>query len=63
MLSDNQNTYRCLHTNTADAAVPEKQTINQDTKPTKPKKKTLIVELIRTYQIIRQTTLLKVEIY
>ena len=39
MLSDNQNTYRCLHTNTADAAVPEKQTINQDTEPTKPKKK------------------------
>ena len=26
MLSDKQNTYRCLHTNTTHRAVPEKQT-------------------------------------
>ena len=35
ILSDKQNTYRCLHTNTTDAEVPEKQTIDQDTIPTK----------------------------
>ena len=35
MLPDKQNTYRCLHTNTTDTAVPEKQTIDQDIIPTK----------------------------
>ena len=35
-----KNTYHCLHTNTADIAVPEKQTIDQDTIPTKPTKTT-----------------------
>ena len=40
MLSDKQNTYRCLHTNTTDTAVPEKQTIDQDTMPTKLTKTT-----------------------
>ena len=40
MLSDKQNTYRCFHTNTTDTAVPEKQTIDQDTMPTKPTKTT-----------------------
>ena len=36
ILSDKENTYRCLHTNTTDKAVPEKQTIDQDTIPTRP---------------------------
>ena len=40
MLSDKQNTYHCLHTNTTDTIVPEKQTIDQDTIPTKPTKTT-----------------------
>ena len=40
MLSDKQNTYRCLHTNTTDTAVSEKPTIDQDTIPTKPIKTT-----------------------
>ena len=39
-MSDKQNAYRCLHTNTTDTAVPEKQTIDQDTIPTKPTKTT-----------------------
>ena len=42
MLSDKQNTYRCLHTNSTDTVVPEKQTIDQDTIPTKPTKTTVI---------------------
>ena len=40
MLSDKQNTYRCLHTSTTDTAVPEKQTLDQDTVPTKQTKAT-----------------------
>ena len=36
MLSDKQNTYRCLHTNTTDTVVLEKQAIDQDTISTKP---------------------------
>ena len=40
MLSDKENTYRCLHTNTTDTAVSEKPTIDQDTIPTKPIKTT-----------------------
>ena len=40
MLSDKQNTYHCLHTNTLDTAVPEKQIIDQDTIKTKPRKTT-----------------------
>ena len=40
MLSDKQNTYHSLHTNTSDAAVPEKQTIDQDIIPRKPTKTT-----------------------
>ena len=40
MLSDKQSTYHCLHTNTTDTAVPEKQTLDQDTIPTKPTKTT-----------------------
>ena len=40
MLSDKQNTYCCFHTNTTEAAVPEKQTIHQDIIPTKPTKTT-----------------------
>ena len=40
MLSDKQNTYHCLHTNTTDTIVPEKQTIDQDTISTKPTKTT-----------------------
>ena len=36
MLSDKQNNYPCLHTNATDAAVREKQTIDQDTIPVKP---------------------------
>ena len=39
-MSDKQNAYRCLHTNATDTAVPEKQTIDQDTIPTKPTKTT-----------------------
>ena len=35
-----KNTYHCLHTNTTDIAVPEKQTIDQDTIPMKPTKTT-----------------------
>ena len=35
-----QNTYRCSHTNATDTPVPEKQTIDQDTIPTKPTKTT-----------------------
>ena len=38
MLSYKQNTYHCLHKNTTDTAVLEKQTIDQDTIPTKPTK-------------------------
>ena len=38
MLSDKQNTYRCLHTNTMNTEVPEKQTIDQDTIVIKPTK-------------------------
>ena len=63
ILSDKQNTYHCLYTNTTDTAVPEKQTIDQDTIPKNPKKKTLIVGLTEIYQIVRQTTLLKMEIH
>ena len=40
MLSDKQNTYRCLHTSTTDTAVPEKQTLDEDTVPTKQTKTT-----------------------
>ena len=40
ILSDKQNTYHCLYTNTTDIAVPEKQTIDQDTIPKNPKKNT-----------------------
>ena len=40
ILSDKQNTYRCLYTNTTYTAVPEKQTIDQDTMPKKPTKTT-----------------------
>ena len=40
MLSDKENTYRCLHINTTDTAVPEKQMIDQDTIPIKPTKST-----------------------
>ena len=39
MLSDKQNTYRWLHTNTTDTAVSEKHTIYYTT-PTKPTKTT-----------------------
>ena len=39
-MTDKQNAYRCLHTNATDTAVPEKQTIDQDTIPTKPTKTT-----------------------
>ena len=39
-LPDKQNTYRCLHTNITDTVVPETQTIDQDTIPTKPTKTT-----------------------
>ena len=39
MLSDKNKTLnRCLHTNKKDAAVPEKQPIDQGTIPTKPTK-------------------------
>ena len=40
MLSDKQNTYHWLQTNATDTAVPEIQTIDQDTIPTKPTKST-----------------------
>ena len=40
MLSDKQSTYCCFHTNTTEAAVPEKKTIDQDITPTKPTKTT-----------------------
>ena len=40
MLPDKQNTYHCLQTNTTDTVVPEKQTLDQDTIPTKPTKTT-----------------------
>ena len=40
ILSDKQNTYRCLYKNTTNTLVPEKQTIDQDTIPTKPTKTT-----------------------
>ena len=46
ILSEKQNTYRCLHTNTTDTAnttntkVPEMQTIDQDTIRTKSTKTT-----------------------
>ena len=40
MPSDKQNIYCCLHTNTMDTAVPEKQPIDQDTIPMKPTKTT-----------------------
>ena len=46
ILSEKQNTYRCLHTNTTDTAsttntmVPEMQTIDQDTIQTKSTKTT-----------------------
>ena len=36
ILSSKWNIYRCFHTNTTDTAVPKKQTIDQDTIPTKP---------------------------
>ena len=66
ILSDKQNTYRCLHTNTTDTAnttnttVPEMQTIDQELYQ-RNQQKPLIVGLIRIY-IIRQDTVLKMEI-
>ena len=62
MLSDKKNTYCCFHTNTTEAAVPEKQTIDQ-TLFQRNQQKPLIVGLTWIYQIIKQTTLLKMEIH
>ena len=40
ILSDRQNTYCCLHTNTTNTEVPEKKTIDNDTISTKTIKTT-----------------------
>ena len=63
MLSDKRNISICFHTNTTDTEVPEIQTIDQDTMPTKPTK--VIVSLTNTdiYQIIRQTMVIKMKIH
>ena len=42
MLSEKENTFCCLHTNTTDAVVPKKQTLDQGIIPTKPRKPLIV---------------------